>query len=276
MVRKHSLYQFATVVWFLLAAGGVIAILIGEAEPYIAPTDIPGGEVGAFGLIVGLVVAGLLVISALERRTWKKAGKAAGLEPESGLHLFGRPRMTGTVRGRPVRVDSYKVSNSSGEGNSSTTYTLVEAKLDHPERRGFFFGRNVGSNHVTEDIPDQVGTHQVGGEFVVMGAPSPEVARDLPTPQVRTAFEDGGSADLVIVGDPTDTIMSVVPDTGGGLAGAVTGMVESKFREAEGFEANTVAHTRKGLILDAEQMERQTEAVAAVANAYELAVDRQQ
>lgn len=277
MVRKHLLYQFAGFVWFALSVGGVVAIMLGEAEPYISPTDIPGGGPGAFGVAAASILAGIFVISTVERRSWKKAGKKSGLEPEGGLHVFGRPAMTGSVHGRPVRVDTYKVKHSTGEGTSSTTYTLVEAKLSKPLNRGFFFHRGDSvSTHVDDDIPDQLQTQRVGGEFVVLGDIAPEIAEALPTPRVQSAYQDGGSAGVVVVGDPTDTIMSVVPDTGGGLAGAFTGMVADKFRDKEGFDAETVAYTRKGLMLDPEEMGSQVEAVAAVADAFESAARRQQ
>jgi len=274
MVRKHTLYQLATVVWFVAAAGSLVLVISGQAEPYVTPERIPGGPMGGFGIMAGVIIAGVVVIGRLETRAWKKMGRKAGLEPERGLNLLGRPAMTGTVRGRPVRVDSYKVSSGgSGEsGGSSTTYTLVEAELAEPVERGFFFGKHGGeSSHILDDLPNELREKRVGDEFYAMGDIPAETAAQLHTPRVSDTFRDPNGAGTVVVGDPTDVIMSAVPDSGGGLMGSFTGIVESKLRDKAEFDASMASHGRKGLILSAEKLDKQLAAVVAVAEAYERA-----
>ncbi len=270
MVRKNTWYSLLMGVWFFLALGSGLAVVIGYAEPYVSLAEVPYGPPGVFGAMIAVIMLGGIVIGWLKKRSWRAAGRELGVEPTSGS-LIGTPTLEGTIRGRTVRLSTYSVSTGGGgRGSSSQTYTLVEAELAQPVERGFFLGPDAGpTNSAETDVPDELRRKRIAGEYYATGEISKEAASRLLTNEVRDAFRAGAGS--VVVGDPTDAIMSLMPDgdDAGLLGGAVSSLTESAFRDQEGFEETTVAHTRKGLLLEPELLEPQIDAVVAVAEAYE-------
>jgi len=269
MVRKKTLYSTVMGAWFLLSIAAGIGTIFGVFEPVVSVEDVPYGPLGAFGFMFASIITGMFVIGRLRKRAWKAAGRDAGLEPENG-GLIGTPDLEGTIRGRGVRLHKYTVSKGGGGegGSNSQTYTLVEADLAQPVERGFFLGSDEGPENSAEtDMPDELQTHRIAGEYYAFGDVSAEGASRLFTNEVRDAFRAGAGG--VVVGDPTDAIMSAAPDDGGFFVNSIADLAESKIRDTEGFDQTTVAHTRKGLMMNPERMEAQIDAAAAVAEAYE-------
>jgi hypothetical protein len=269
MVRKKSLYSGAILAWFLLTVGTGVVVLFGFAEPYVTPEAVPYGVAGTVALTTTSAFVGISVLFVLRNRSWAAAGREIGLEPQ-GWPLFGMPALAGTVDGRPVRVDTYEIKTGGGTGDSAPTtrtYTLVETVLDDPVEPGFFLGSDAGASHAVEDeMPGELGLTRIDDDHYVWGDVSEAAARDLLTGDARDAFRAGAGS--VVVGDPTDVIVGAFSGGGGALGGAVSALAESLVEEAEGFDAGTVAHSRRGRVLEADRLRAQVEAVAAVADAH--------
>lgn len=273
MVRKTTFYGAMTGAWWLVVIATGLAVLLGEARPYVSPATIPYGGPGALGIMIALVLAGTFVIGRLQARAWKQMGRAVGLEPE-GRSLRGEPAMTGTVDGRTVRAFTYTVQKGSSAegGGSSVTYTVVEAELRTDEADGYIIGRGEGTPVAGEAVPDELRQKSLDGHYYLVGEASADYGNQVLTGRVRTALDDLTGAGGVIVGDPTDAIMAAVPDDLGGTLGS---MMVSKIRERisdrRAFKAGTASHSDEGLLLDADELAARIEAVVAVAEAHETA-----
>ena len=65
--------------------------------------------------------------------------------------------------------------------------------------------------------------------------------------------------------------MDHLTDQADGALGMVAGAIQSKLEEHSGFDPETVSSSNDGLLVDADRLERQAEAAAAVADAVEHA-----
>lgn len=269
MVRKQTLYHLANGVWFLAVAASLVLVVSGNARPYVSPDVIPYGALGAFGAAILLIVAGSYVIGRFEARDWTTMGRAVGLEPD-GRSLLGKPDLTGTVDGRAVSVSTYKVKRSSAgdEGSRSATYTLVEAALREQETDGYILGRGDAGS-LDDDIPHQVQRKDLEGECYVVGGVSADYGRTVLTGRVQDLLRESTAVDAVVVGNPVDAILSVLPDDVGKLGSMVTSGFESKLEAKQSFDATTVSHNARGAVLDAETLQAQIDAVVVVAGAHE-------
>jgi hypothetical protein len=266
MVRTRSLYQLARVAWGAVAFAAVVVVYSGNARPYVPPDVLPYGAAGAFGVAVVLVLAGVFVVGRFEVRSWRRMGRAAGLEPD-GWSVLSKPDLAGTVDGRSVRVSTYAVDEGGGgdDGGGSATYTLVEADLGTPVDDGYVLGRDA-AGPVVADAPVDVGQRDLDGGHHVVGADA--VSERVLTDDVRDTFD--ASPGAVVVGDPTDAFAAALPDDGDGFVGSMLSAgVEQALAERPSFDAATAATDDRGVLLDAAELDARIEAVVAVADAHE-------
>jgi len=274
VIRKHNLYRLATLAWGLVVFAVIVLTLSGNARPFLTPDALPiDGPFQMVGVAVVLVVAGALVIDRLERRAWTAAGERAGLSPRGG-GLRSRPDLVGTVDGREVRARTVKrKTGGDGEsGSSTTTFTVVETALAEPTDRGFIVTAGGAPTAGTEDLPvDLADRLTTVGDVAVLGEPG-EFAREALTPRAQNAIAAADSLEGVHVGESADVFLEAIEASGGGLAGSMVGLMETKIKERMPSDAGSVATERKGVVLDAEDLAARAEAVAAVADGVEAAL----
>lgn len=267
MVRKDTLYRLAIIAWGVLVAAAVILVYSGNAEPYVAASTAPSVPVAVGGGIVGWLV-GAFVLDRLRKRDWKAAGRAHGLRP-SGLGLLGAPEMTGTVDGRSVRVRTRSKTTGGGDDASNEeTFTVVEADLSGPADRGFMAGSSTASA-AGELEGFGLEAVEVDGVGVVGGDEA--FVRKMLDGRTRDAIAALPEDDTLLVGDAGATVQAALEEaTGSGIAGAFASMASRATDEFAG-DASTVSLEMKGLVLDADRMGDQLEAVVATAEAFERA-----
>lgn len=127
LVSKNQLYSTAQVVWFLVVAGVIVLVFSGKAESYVSVEQFPeiastSPELIMVGAGAVLILAGVAVVQVLKKRAWKRTGTRANLRAEGGGLLFGKPDLTGNVRGRQVRARTFARKESNGDqGSASVT-----------------------------------------------------------------------------------------------------------------------------------------------------------
>ncbi len=280
MIRRAKLGLLLVVV---LLASPVVAAYTGLGEPFVTPSMIPGTAIEGAVAVAGLAVVGLAVSVVMDRRSWTRAGRGAGLEPQ-GARLVGNPPggdrellpapvLAGSVRGRGVRARTYTVSTGSGDTGSSTTYTAVETELSTPvEWTGLFA---AGTDAPFEDLA-QLGSLEsttVDGGYAVAGEVTEDVARAvLDDQRVREALD--AAEGPVAVGDVTGAIVAAMSDSldgSGGMAGSLAQGMLSLADDGDAGPSEWVRFRSEGLLLDEAVLERRIEAVAAVAESVERA-----
>lgn len=275
MVSRDRAYGWAFFGGVLLVAVVVVSWYAPAgraAVPFDVPVPpAPFGEYTPFVLVVGVMAGGWLVVRQLRSRNWKRAGTAADLAPEGG-GLFGRTEFTGTVGGRSVRA----FAHDRGGDDGSTRYTVVQADLPEPAEDGAIVGpTGDGGPEVEpfqlEDAADAsndglaaVGGSQAAAEAVVSG-------------RAREALLDVERPGQVFVGDASVAFEDL--ERSGIISGRNLDLrrsLEQKYDE--GFDhagewtretPSTVTHVTRGLVFDGDELRRQVEAVAAVADAFE-------
>lgn len=269
MVRKSSIYSLATVVWMFATFGITVAILSGEAAPIISPSELPGsGPVKFFGVPVVLIAVGATVISRFEKRSWRTAGRRAGLTPE-GRSLIGKPDLTGTVDGRSVRVRTISRRTGGGgeSGSNKTTFTVVETELREPVENGLVISE-ADTGEITVGAADAGAETVTVGDFRVLGG-SENLVRDLLTQRVQSALRDPARLDSVTVGNAAGIMADMIPDADGMITGMLTGGMKKKLKDKYDDDATTVSTETKRAVLDGDELRRQAAAVAAVADEFE-------
>lgn len=272
MIRKQTVYHVALFAWLLLSSATVIVTYSGQAEPYVAAAQMPGGEAHMIGGIVGAWVLGALVVGRLTTREWKAAGRAAGLTPDGGM-VWGKPDLTGTVGGRSVRARTIKRNTGGGGegGSSKSTFTIVEADLDGPTDRGLVLGHGSPDDSNRTEYESLVDATTIGEDVWVIGAEE-AFARDLLDQRSQDALRAVGDSDGLYVGDAAGMLQEVVEEATDSSAGTfLAGTLAGKAFDKLPGDASTVSTETKGLVLDADALEVQARAVAAVADAFEAA-----
>lgn len=273
-----QLYDAAQGLWVLLSIGAIVVVYTGNAEPYLAATQLPGSssspELALAGVGVVLLLVGVLPIQLRKRRVWKRMGRGIGLAPTGG-GLLGKPDLTGEVRGRPVRVHTTKRKTSKGDqGTTSVTVTVIEADLSEPTDVGLMIGRKpAGERAGKTDLGSAaVQNVAVGDRFTVTGTDVEDLAKSTLTAEARDALLNVESLETVTVGDPTGTVMNAMPDMSGSFLGNMAeNRLDEKLRERFAGDASTVAHEQRGVLLDADGLEQQVTAAVAVAESFENA-----
>jgi hypothetical protein len=272
MVRKHSVYSVGTVAWGVVVFGLTVLVYSGQAAPFLTPSMFPlGGIPGFIAFVAGLLVAGALVIEWLQKRAWVGAGRQARLEPAERT-LYSKPDLVGTVDGRPVRVRTMKRHSGGGGDSESSTemVTVVETDLDHTPEEGLVIGGQG------EDAPSGMGSMaldleaQTVGEFAVVGEPA-GIAPEVVTQRARSALAEPDLNDAVLAGEASSILLAGVPSFGGGVGGSLSDGLESRLTEAVPGDADMVRTETSGVLLDAEEMAAQIDAVTAVAQEFEQA-----
>lgn len=276
MGRKYRLYNALPVIVFLLLGVPIGLIYTGNAEPYVEASEIPLHPGAALVGLILSVFATAIGSSVLVSRSFAKTCRSLGLSKEGGGFFGGTPDFSGEIDGRPVRVDTRTVRSSGGAegGSTSTTYTRVMAELDRPLADGFMLIDDEGGSEprATKDVPDDVQKVPVSDGFAVIGKANESRAREVLTPRVEETLRESGAPDGVIVGDPADTIIDVLPDEMAAFGGLLGGSsVEEKLREKIGGDAPTVSNEFLGLPLNADRLESRLDAMIAVADAVDAA-----
>lgn len=270
MASEKRFYDAAMFVWAVVVGGGSVAVAFGFTEPYLSASQIPGdpGQIFAGGVVA--VVLGALVVQVLKVRSWRAAGREAGLS--SGFALLRSPDVTGTVGGRPVRAYTHSVrKGGSGEsGGRSVTYTNVEAELDGPADVGVVVTPAAGpSGGSPLDVDLDEAQTAVSDDRLAAIGPE-DAAEAVISGRARQTLLDLDEPGLVFVGDGADALVDALPDTGGSMMGS---LFETAIRKGVPGDASTVTTTDKGLEMDGDALRRRVEAVAAVADAFEGATD---
>lgn len=265
MVRKHTYYRLASVVWFFGSVGAFIVVGLGMLEPTVPASLVPSRAV-AFGGGVGVGLAGLVVIQFFQARAWVRAGRRADLSPQGLALPLRTPDMASEVDGRPVRAFTVSRSTGGGESSSKTTFTRVEADLDETADTGclvFPHGDASSGDGALRDI--QLPSATVDG-VLAMG-PSEEFARAVLSPDVVATLVAADSVDAVYVGDAGGVVEQLVAEEDSVLLG---GLAKKAMGTLPGGESSAGIET-KGAVLDADMLVEQTQAVAAVAEGFEAA-----
>jgi len=275
MIRKHSGYLLTFAAWAVVTMGGFFAVVVGITEPTFSIGDVPAvagapRELTAFGAMVVVFLSGTAVIRGVQKLSWLRVGRRAGLSREGGL--FPTPHLTGTVDGRSVRARPVtREEQSTSEQNTSTknSYTVVEVALEEPESEGIVIRR--------ADDPGLVGS-ALGGGPDAEGRDRISVYDDsdeLPTDEVLS----GATQDALLAPAHFDT-MSVgtgpqwLLDEGGSVTrtflGALgSGTLAEQVSGDPHDEASWVTLESRGTVLNADELDRQVAAAVAVAEAHE-------
>lgn len=264
MVRKNQIYGISTVLWAVASFGTAIVLYSGNAEPYVSPSQLPGGAtpVGLFGSGLAAAFLGWLVIGFLRSRSWRKMARRAGFDADGRLLPVGQPGLSKTVRGRPVRVGTVSRGGTGGgeSGSGKTTYTRVEAELAGPAEEGLVVNRDG----VRTDLGNLESVTVAGHEVV-----GPEnLARDVLSSRVQGVLDEASGVDSVTVGDAAGALSDAAPDVSDSLLGR---LAKSTSEAAVAGDESTATVETEGLLLDADELEGRVDAVVAVADAFETA-----
>ncbi len=270
VTRKQALYSLTKIGWFLIVIGTAVLVFTGQTEPVIAPSQLPTEPMVIFGGAAGAGIAGVLVVMHFQHRSWKAMGRKAGLTPDGGSVLpIGKPDLTGTINGRPVRVriKTRKSGTSTEGGTNTTSYMVVETDLDQPADEGAIITRNEGQAD-TERIDfgsTSVMSEPVDGGFVT-SAGSADLVRSVLSEPVEDTLREVHTVDRLLVGDAVSTLTDAVPDMGDSLLGSVA---ESAMEMSLSGDPSTVTHEMDDIFVDSGLLLRQVRAVVAVADAFE-------
>lgn len=283
--------------WIVLVFGLIFAVYSGHAEPYISPTTLPVGPDFIFGGAIVVVVAGVSVIVVLDRRTqkrrWLQAGGLANLTPGGDKTQSGKPELTGTVRGRPVRARLVKRKRlpDADRGSYSVTVTVVETDLDRPSRQGLIIGIDGGvieSSHGRIHIVAEADTIEDAGLAVHQDGDLMVVSNDEAVARAVTSGPSGAAllsldADLVYAGDATGLLNTYLrnpfPEGSSGWQRLATDMGKlmrspGMFDESIPGDASTVSIEAEEVITDGSRLRDWTETVVKIAGTYEKATNK--
>jgi hypothetical protein len=271
MVRKSTLYGVARGLWVAVVVAAGVLVYTGRAGPYLTLADLPVAPIRAAAGLVALALAGVYAIDRLKVRDWRTTGEAAGLKPRGGGLLGGTPQLVGSVGGRPVRARTVTRSKTVG-GDSTTrsrTYTVVEADLQEPASTGLvlLWGDGAASDVALVEESPELSVAELDGSFAAVGPE--DVARGIVASRAGNALRSLQSEGSMYVGD----VGGLLAEAGGDAADqGLVGLLGDGVADALPGDAATVGTETRGLVLDADAIERQAAAVAAVADAFESAV----
>jgi hypothetical protein len=265
MVRKSTLYGVARGLWVVAVGAAGVLVYTGRAAPYLTLADLPVAPIRAAAGLVALALVGVYAIDRLKVRDWRTTGEAAGLHPRGGGLIGGTPRLVGSVGGRPVRA---RTVTRSGDGplSRSSTYTVVEADLGEPAAEGLvLLWGDAGGERLTGAYPE-LSVVDVDDEFGAVGRE--DLARGIVASRAGNALRELRSPGAMYVGDVGALLAEATGDPAD--AGLVGLLGDSPGDELPG-DAGTVSTETRGVLLDADTVERQAAAVAGVADAFESA-----
>lgn len=275
MIGKATGYKLAKFGCMVVSVGAVVVLYSGQAEPFLSPSQLPAASplvVFAGAAAVGLLGVG--VVTVQETRSFRAAGRRAGLTQDGRGGLLGKPAFSGSVGGRTVRARTVKrKSGSSSRGSTNTaTFTVVEADLDRPAEAGLLVcpadGGRMRGRLASIDI-DPAHADVADDRLAAVGG-TEAVARAVVSGRARSALLELDGFDIVFVGNASDALEEALPDVSDSrLASWFEAAVTDRVPVPG--DASTVAIETEGLVLDGDRLRRQVEAVAAVADAFEEA-----
>lgn len=273
MGYKKYVYDLFQMLWVAGAAFGLLAIYTGNAEPVVAASQLPGGDAPLpngylFGTIALVSLGPPLLVKLLTPDKWSQ------IQDQTALTLEGDV-FSGSIDGRPVRArtERRKVGGDSKSSNHAT-FTIVEADLEAPITESMLINIK-GSENGLEEFGANLGTETtvVNDEFVVLGGESGTLATEILTTRTRDALR-ATEENSVSIGATAELMTDHLPDMSDSLVGGLfKGKFEEKFDQQFGGTPTTVAINAKGRLGDPDELDRQAEAVAAVADAFEDARD---
>lgn len=276
MSGENHLLSIVQFLWFVLSALSIIAIYTGNAEPYVAPSQLPAGgtpEAGMymFGMIAVVSFGGLAAISLLSPNRWKGMQEHTDLTLEDD-GLLSTGKYTGDIHGRPVRARTItkKSAQKTEGGSSQVTYTITEADLSEPTTMGIMLGKKGEGTTLTDFGEMSIQSTVIDNQFVVAGAKTDTLAEDLLTREVRDALLAVANLDTMTIGAATETISQELPDTSDSMVGGfLKGKMKQSINKDVGGTPTTVAIQTKGKLSDPAELNQRIEAVATVADAFE-------
>jgi hypothetical protein len=275
MVRVRKL--LVTLVMLGVSAA-ILGAYAGMLESVVPPERLPGEMTTAVGAVIVVLLVGAMGTKLLDRRAWTTAGGAAGLSTGGDVQFDSgppkdadKPLLTGRRDGTPVRARSYTEGHKKRTGKK--TYTVVEAELETPVDWQAGLGVTEASASPDDHGVDMAATQVVDG-VGVRGDVDPEVAGEVLTPRVQEAV--AAVEGEVSVGNPQMSAVGAATDAIGEADGATARVAEAMFGavgdgDPDGL-ARVVRHRDRGLLTDADTLDRRVEAVAAVASTVDDAV----
>lgn len=292
MGLKAALLEAVKWVLVTVVLGGGIVVGSGQAEPFLSPSDIPGGPGATFaGMIVGVVVViyGIDHLQAgVKGDEWEAAGRHAGLQPDGDGGIWSLPDLTGTIDGRAVRarIQKHRI-DSSNDNSPEIGFTVVEAELDGPAADGLVAGIDGGTIEAPigtlefEDMVENVSvaeelTAVEAGDLVVVGT-SEAAARAITDGSAGEAVRSLEKLNLVYVGDASGVVASFTEARNEEIEEAGGSIFEyhvDNLVERVPADAATVTVETQGTIRNADELRRHVVAALAVADAFEEATAR--
>lgn len=282
--RRHSLVlvRVVEVATAVLLIGGSGLVYAGVAEPYISPPALVFGEVDVLALMI--VGASLLVVrpsKVVRRRYWQATATEAGLTSETATGAE-TTEYTGTVGGRTVRARTGSTTAlAPPNSKDGRAYTLVEAELTRETADGVILGPSEQDVAVT---PYNVAAHPDCETAGLVGVSNSDgLARSVLTDRVQETLLDVDDLHQIYAGNagvagnslPDDDRMVV--GTPPGITRAVDAAHDDDMQGGDWLGGQRwVTHVTDGVTLDPEELRKQAEAVAAVADAFERTVDQSQ
>lgn len=290
-MKKYQILKYGTagvIGLALVSIPAFIAVIGGKAEPYIPPPP-PFWSYAGIGLIITVLVGGILMKALVKAWHWEAVGRQAGLTPsQTGLPratlshdddaLIGKPILSGTVRGRPVRARVYTRTSGGGEtgGSRSTTHTAVAADLDQSQEDGVLI-RSADSS-LLESMKEKGFSPTVQDDQFAALADEEAHAKVLTSGRVREALRSMDEFGQLGVGDAKGLVEEAMPEIGETIPGVGGSSIGSMLQSGiEGMlskavtagDSKTVTHRVGGAVLDPNELERQVEAVVTTAEVFE-------
>ena len=261
--------------WIIVVAAASIAAYTGNATPYVAPSQLPGGTadpgIYLFGSILVVGFGGAALMALVAGDSWQDMDEETDLTlGESGV--TGRGTYTGVIDGRQVRArtERRKTGQKTEGGSSYTTYTITEADLDAPLESGIILRRQTEEDNRMDVSDSSIEQAVIDGEFVLIGVESERLAREVLTREVREALRAVENLETVTIGAASEVLTEELPSMGDSMVG---GFLEDKMEAAimknVGGTPTTVGIETSGVLGDPSTLDDRTAAVAAVANAFE-------
>jgi hypothetical protein len=299
MDLKKVFYRIALATWIVLVIGAGLSVSRGYTEPWLTISDFPAGSDGALAVTIGAVLAGVVGIRSLERRTeakqWAAAGRQAGLSPVGDGSSDGATELTGSIDGRPVTARLEKRRESQGnEGRQSSTlssegtskvtvtYTVVEAELSGaadggviavPPKRGGAAGGSgmLGIDDTSETDSGAEGVFTIAENGLFLTGTPPAAVEAVSEGQSGRALRAIRDLQIAAVGDASGVAAKLTEEAGGSMFGF--GMGDAILKDIPSDETMVYVETMASM-RDGDELRRFAEGAVAVADAFEEATAR--
>lgn len=313
-MKKYTYYKvglWSLIVISIVVAALVVTPLGRFVDPYVGGvmgSYIVRPSLSQKGIVGGTAVV-IVILSGVSLRFvtawhWEAIGQEVGLTPvdeaelrESIDHdddaMIGQAILAGTRDDRTVRARRLTVKSKqkgSGEGGTnSRTYTLIEADLREPAKSGALVSRgdrsfrvNLGDSGEIPTLGDRFGdlTAVEQEPFVAQTNDGPSI-RDVLAGRARNELLELASFELLLVGDSEavyaelfSNLRDSMPEVGGFSLGSMFPSGTEIAEKLDRSDAMAVTHQLEDALTDVDELDRQIDAVVAVADAFERAEAR--